>query len=77
MFFAPKEMGDYEMLWLDSSAFPAEIKKYDSGTAQPNLAANSLEKFLFPLPPLAEQIRIVARLNEVLRLVEAEEGTVE
>lgn len=77
LFFAPKEMGDYEMLWLDSSAFPAEIKKYDSGTAQPNLAANSLEKFLFPLPPLAEQIRIVSRLNEVLRMVEAEEGTVE
>jgi type I restriction enzyme S subunit len=66
LFYAPETMGDYEMIWLDSSAFPAEIARYDSGTAQPNLAANNLEKFLVPLPPLAEQTRIVAHLNELL-----------
>ena len=63
LFYSQEIMGNYEMVWLDSSAFSAEIKRYDSGTAQPNLSANSLEKFLIPLPPLAEQKRIVERLE--------------
>ena len=63
LFYSQEIMGNYEMVWLDSSAFSAEIKRYDSGTAQPNLAANSFEKFLIPLPPLAEQKRIVERLE--------------
>ena len=57
-------------LYLDSPLFFSEIKKYDNGTAQPNLAARSLERFLFPLPPLAEQKRIVAKIEELLPLVD-------
>ena len=63
-------LGNYEMLWLDSTMFPLEIKKYDSGTAQPNLAAESLSKFLYPLPPLEEQKRIVERVEEIFRLLD-------
>ena len=63
-------LDDFLMLYLDAPLFFLEIKKYDNGTAQPNLAAKSLEQFLFPLPPLAEQKRIVAKLEEFLPLCE-------
>ena len=53
-------------LYLDSTLLFAEIKKYDNGTAQPNLSAESLANFLFPLPPLSEQHRIVKRVEQLL-----------
>lgn len=58
-------LGEYLMKWLDSSLFPQEIDKYDGGSAQPNLAAENLKKFLIPLPPLAEQRRITNLINEM------------
>ena len=63
-------MADYLMLYLDAPLFFAEIRKYDNGTAQPNLAAKSFEQFLVPLPPLAEQQRILAKLEEILPLID-------
>ena len=63
-------LDDFLMLYLDAPLFFSEIKKYDNGTAQPNLAAKSFEQFLFPLPPLAEQKRIVAKIEELLPLIE-------
>ena len=59
---------DFLLLYLDSPLFFQEIKKYDNGTAQPNLSAKSLEQFLIPLPPLAEQKRIVQKLDHLLPL---------
>ncbi len=55
-------------IYLDSSLFYQEIKNYDNGTAQPNLAAESFKQFLFPLPPLAEQKRIVTAIEKMLSL---------
>ena len=63
-------LDDFLMLYLDAPLFFCEIKRFDNGTAQPNLAAKSLEKFLIPLPPLAEQQRIVAKIEEMIPLVE-------
>ena len=60
----------YLMLYLDSPLFFTEIKKYNNGTAQPNLAAKCLEEFFIPLPPLAEQKRIVAKIEELLPFIE-------
>lgn len=64
-------LGAYLMYYLDAPLFFTEIRRYDNGTAQPNLSANNLEKFLFPLPPLEEQKRIVAKIEEVLPLCDA------
>ena len=58
-------LAEFIMLWLDSPLFSFEIKKYDNGTAQPNLAAKSLEQFFVPLPPLNEQYRIIQQIENL------------
>ena len=65
---------NYIMMYLDAPLFFSEIRKYDNGTAQPNLAAKSLEQFFIPLPPLAEQKRIVAKIEEILPLIDRYEA---
>ena len=56
-------LSDYIMMYLDTPLFFSEIKKYDNGTAQPNLAAKSLEQFFVPIPPVTEQKRILQELD--------------
>ena len=47
------------------------MEKLGSGsTNQTELSANTIKKLLFPLPPLTEQKRIVAKLEELLPLCE-------
>ena len=40
------------------------------GTAMPGLSANRLKGLLLPFPPLAEQMKIVAKLGKILPLVD-------
>lgn len=44
--------------------------KMGEGGAQPNISKEKIVNFIIPLPPLAEQKRIVARLEELLPLCE-------
>jgi len=41
------------------------IKHFDNGTAQPNLSGESFSNYDFPIPPLPEQHRIVAKVEEL------------
>ena len=46
------------------------LDKMSRSTAQKNINIDILSQIAFPLPPLAEQKRIVARLEELLPLCE-------
>ncbi|TKU19370.1 restriction endonuclease subunit S [Citrobacter sp. wls827] len=58
----------YIHLYFDAPLSYDFINKYDNGTAQPNLAATDLARFLVPLPPLDEQSRIVNKITELMSL---------
>jgi len=48
-----------------------QIIRFDNGSAQPNLSADSVKRFWLPVPPLPEQHRIVAELAALQAEVDA------
>ncbi|MBI6180068.1 restriction endonuclease subunit S [Serratia proteamaculans] len=64
----PLVNNEYVNLYFNTPVSYRYIKKYDNGTAQPNLAATDLERFLVPLASLSEQKRIIAKINELMSL---------
>lgn len=60
---------DFLINFLSSPLYWSQLKEASRGTGQPNVNAKSLGAMWVPLPPIEEQRRIVARLNELLPLV--------
>ncbi|HNW27387.1 MAG TPA: restriction endonuclease subunit S [Spirochaetota bacterium] len=56
--------------FFQSDFYWRQIKKAARGGAQPNVNASLLSKLILPLPPLPEQKRITAILNEQMDAVE-------
>ena len=49
---------------------PVGFRKLAAGGAQPNISRGKIIQYFISLPPIAEQRRIVARLEELLPLVD-------
>lgn len=56
---------------MDSSLLQNSIHARKRGGAQPCLYLSEIENFVFSLPPLAEQHRIVAKVDELIALCDA------
>jgi type I restriction enzyme S subunit len=59
-----------DVLWSGYFLAALDLNRYATATAQPGLAVNNIVKILIPLPPLAEQKRIVARIEELLPYID-------
>lgn len=58
------------MHFLNSSPVRLEIEQNSSGTTRKRISRGKLGEILLPVPPLAEQTRIAAKLDELLAQVE-------
>jgi type I restriction enzyme, S subunit len=67
---------DYCMVYLMSGIFQDLAFKHSTGSAQPQLAAGNLSTVRVPLPPLAEQQRIVAKVDELVTVCDQLEAQV-
>lgn len=70
-------MDKFLFYYLESFCFKQEVKRYDNGTAQPNLSASDLKRFNYILPPLNEQKQIVEEIEKRFTVADDVEKVVE
>jgi type I restriction enzyme S subunit len=58
--------GMTDVKWQSFFLIALNLNKYATATAQPGLAVSNIIEVPIPLPPLAEQKRIVAKIEELL-----------
>jgi len=65
---APGLIPKFAYYFLVSDVGRGLIRRFDNGSAQPNLAANSVKSYVVPVPPLSEQHAIVAKVEHLMKL---------
>lgn len=63
-------MEEYVLYYLRSNIGYEELTKYKKATAQESISIDAIRNVIIAIPPLAEQKRIVAKLEELLPLCE-------
>ena len=58
----------YQYIFSVSNYCKEQAKAAENKTTQANVGIASIQQFIFPLPPLAEQHRIVAKVDELIAL---------
>ncbi len=70
-----KLVPQYLKLLMESEIYWKQLKEGTIATAQPNFNGQKLAKMVFPLPPLPEQQRIVARVEALMKEIDELEQT--
>ena len=67
--YSPRLSAKYMKFFMESDFYWKQLRDGTTATAQPNCNAKTLSKMLVPLPPIAEQLRIVEKLDETLKVI--------